>query len=62
MKYLILDEFNINYELTIIQIINLIKNNSNKGFYKFINSEKILLTHTRVNLIGYDFPAFHWHT
>jgi len=48
MKYLILDEFNIKYELTISQIINLIKINSNKSFYKFINSEKILINNNIV--------------
>jgi len=48
MKYIILNEFNVNYELTISQIINFIKINSNKKFYKLINSEKILINNNIV--------------
>jgi hypothetical protein len=45
MKYTIIDELNIQYDLEISEIIKLIKNNSNRKFYK---SGKILINNSLV--------------
>ena len=41
MNYKIIDENNITYDFKIEQIIDLIKKNLNKKFYKFIDNTKI---------------------
>lgn len=48
MNLIIFDEFNMKYELTIVQIINLIKLNKNKKYFKILNSEKILINNKLV--------------
>jgi hypothetical protein len=48
MNLIIFDEFNMKYELTIVEIINLIKLNKNKKYFKILNSEKILINNKLV--------------
>jgi len=48
MNYTILDDTNIEYKLNIIQIINLIKKNKNKNYFKILNSQKILINNNLV--------------
>ena len=48
MKYILIDEQNMTYKLEINKLIELIKQNSNKNYYKIINNNKFLINNNIV--------------